>query len=723
MSSDNSASESRMPLEEVNSNEPVLMTPRTQSKLPVFSRKRERTPSSNADTSANTSQLVQPSKRSRLEPPAPEHNAGKPPAAKTTRARPQSGMAKSTSGGNLRKQTRGGTATGRPPVSSARSRTRPASAPNSARTTAPSRSAPSSSSTTATRTATNRNTTRSTTTGNNNSTQSNGVVTGKTKRPAWDYKGRLEDMSKEVKAILESNSSLQQVIENTQERVQILEEQKQELSGAVVQKEQVNTATEERNRKLERQLRDQEETNDDLKRKLSRITREKEDLEGDYNAARQEINGYKSTVSQMTSEKLGIESENNNLKRNLEILKEDLRKKMEECEEKKRKIAELEGAVEERDCSLREHEATRRNLHNLIQELKGNIRVFCRVRPLVNGEMDSGVKAVSMDFPDHDQKVIELEKPGEESAVGGARKKDQRYEFTFDKVFSPESQQSHVFEEISQLVQSALDGYNVCIFAYGQTGSGKTFTMEGPDNPDDDHRGMIPRAAEQIFNCARDLEDKGWKYDMKASFLEIYNETIRDLLGPADSKEKHDIKLTGSKGTEVEVTNMTVVEVKSEGQIHQLLQKATQSRAVAATKCNERSSRSHSVFILNLHGRNEMTGEDCEGVLNLVDLAGSERLSQSGSTGSRLKETQNINRSLSELGNVIMALANKDAHIPYRNSKLTHLLQNSLGGNSKTLMFVNISPREENLTETLSSLRFATKVNQCNIGTAQKKVK
>lgn len=264
-----------------------------------------------------------------------------------------------------------------------------------------------------------------------------------------------------------------------------------------------------------------------------------------------------------------------------------------------------------------------------------------------------------------------------------------------------------IFEEISQLVQSALDGYNVCIFAYGQTGSGKTYTMSSPKD------GMIPQAVLQIYSVVECLKERGWTYSMEGSFLEIYNESINDLLGKPEEmdKKKYEIKHDVQRGRTT-VTDLTTVRLDSVRRVNQLLEKASANRFVAATKANERSSRSHSVFILKLSGSNSITGESSEGVLNLIDLAGSERLVHSQSTGERLKETQAINKSLSCLGDVIYALGNakEGGHVPYRNSKLTYLLQYSLGGNSKTLMFVNVSPLKQHLSETLCSLRFATKV-------------
>jgi kinesin family protein C1 len=323
-----------------------------------------------------------------------------------------------------------------------------------------------------------------------------------------------------------------------------------------------------------------------------------------------------------------------------------------------------------------------------------------------------------MKFPENNKEIVLSQT---QESANGVKSVTKLYPFTFDRVFSCTASQAAVFEEISQLVQSALDGYPVCIFAYGQTGSGKTYTMEGPKDLNESNMGMIPRAVHQIFATAEKLKEKGWEYVMEGQFVEIYNETIHDLLGDGETNKKHEIR--HQAGNKTIITDVKTVILDTPDKVTALLKKASQNRAVAATLCNERSSRSHSVFTLRLNGKNNATQETCEGLLNLIDLAGSERLSVSGATGDRLKETQAINKSLSSLGDVIAALANKEAHIPYRNSKLTYLLQNSLGGNSKTLMFVNISPLPESFQETLCSLRFATKVNACHIGTARRNVK
>ena len=237
--------------------------------------------------------------------------------------------------------------------------------------------------------------------------------------------------------------------------------------------------------------------------------------------------------------------------------------------------------------------------------------------------------------------------------------------FSFDRVFGPSSTNSEVFDEINQLVQSALDGYNVCIFCYGQTGSGKTHTMSSSD-------GMIPRAVQQIYESATALKERGWTYSMHGSFVEVYNENLNDLLGRAEEfdRKKHEIR-HDTAAQRTSITDVTVVQLSSPRPLADVLARADRNRSVAATKANQRSSRSHSVFILTLVGVNSVTGERSEGTLNLVDLAGSERLGHSQAEGQRLKETQNINKSLSCLGDVIGALGRGDGgHVPYRNSKV-----------------------------------------------------
>ncbi|NWQ72301.1 CTK2 protein, partial [Neopipo cinnamomea] len=329
-------------------------------------------------------------------------------------------------------------------------------------------------------------------------------------------------------------------------------------------------------------------------------------------------------------------------------------------------------------------EMERRRLHNDIQELKGNIRVFCRVRPVLPEESERQRGLQHLHFSPQDPKALVLTRP-DESHVGRERRPELRYDFSFDRVFPPGASQQEIFQEIQLLVQSALDGFPVCILTYGQTGSGKTFTMEGPEPAGSpESRGMIPRAVRHLFQSTHDLAGKGWQYRFSASFLEIYNESLRDLLlGKGQRQPDLDIRRVSPGSDELHVPNLTWVPVETEEQVLELLQRAGSQRSVARTGLNDRSSRSHCVFQLRIRGEQQARDLHCASSLTLVDLAGSERLEKSGSVGNRLRETQSINSSLSTLGLVITALCNKEQHIPYRNSKLTFLLQNCLGGNAK----------------------------------------
>ncbi|KAL7492589.1 hypothetical protein ACHAWT_003024 [Skeletonema menzelii] len=386
-------------------------------------------------------------------------------------------------------------------------------------------------------------------------------------------------------------------------------------------------------------------------------------------------------------------------------------------EERDRRIAELEE-------QLLNGEQLRRALHNRIQELRGNIRVFVRTRPFLPN--DGAATNSSIDImPDGESLSILGKHAGEGHA------------FKFDKVFAPSAGQGVVFDEVSEFVQSALDGYNVCLFSYGQTGSGKTHTMQGSGNGA--MRGIIPRAVEQILQQAALMQSQRWTFTMKASFLEIYNEELRDLLVMMNSDgslkqrdtasaNKLSIKRNQEGKSYVDGINKVDIDVEDKAaglaQLEAVMVAAARARSVATTKMNAQSSRSHSVFMLHLCGSNEESGTIVEGALNLCDLAGSERLDRSGagSDHKRLKETQAINKSLSSLGDVFTSLANGSKHIPFRNSKLTYLLQDCLSGDGKALMFVNLSPTIESSNESLCSLRFAQRVNAVELGKATKHV-
>lgn len=287
---------------------------------------------------------------------------------------------------------------------------------------------------------------------------------------------------------------------------------------------------------------------------------------------------------------------------------------------------------------------------------------------------------------------------------------------------------------MSPLIQSALDGYNICIFAYGNyfksilllfqkhlfilnrlpsgtTGSGKTFTMDGADGK----LGIIPRTVQLLFDSIRTAAILGWHYTIKASFLEIYNEVLYDLL--SNEMKDVEIRMANAKNkTEIYVSNLKEIEVSTAAKLHELMIIARSNRATASTAGNERSSRSHAVTKITLTGKHVSKEEILVGTINMIDLAGSE----SPKTSIRMDETKNINRSLSELSNVILALVQKNEHVPYRNSKLTHLLMPSLGGNSKTLMFVNVSPFQDCFLESVKSLRFAATVNSCKLAKAKR---
>ena len=352
------------------------------------------------------------------------------------------------------------------------------------------------------------------------------------------------------------------------------------------------------------------------------------------------------------------------------------------------RCAALEAASLQKDAELRQSAIVRRALHNQVQELKGNIRVFCRVRPINESGGESADAAETGAGKDHSEPLLKIARaranpPGARSPVAPPEKKEKPTRFAFDRVFGGDAGQAEVFEDIAHLVQSALDGYKVCIFAYGQTGSGKTYTMLGDDRRENENagagaKGLIPRCVERA-SSRRATTVTTSRFDVTATMVEIYNEEIKDLLSDnTDETVKHDVKHDARTG-ETSVTHAASIEVTSAREIDSLVRRAIAARTTRATKMNDHSSRSHMVFTLNLTGV-DASGAPRRGVLNLVDLAGSERLSRTGATGDRLKEAQSINKSLSALGDVIAARAEKAAHVPYRNSSSPTCSRTRSGG-------------------------------------------
>ncbi|EJW87977.1 kinesin-II 85 kDa subunit [Wuchereria bancrofti] len=324
-----------------------------------------------------------------------------------------------------------------------------------------------------------------------------------------------------------------------------------------------------------------------------------------------------------------------------------------------------------------------------------NVRVVVRCRPLSRIELEQGYqKIVTVESANNSVSVTNPNNDQEPSRI-----------FTFDAVFGEDSDQFNVYNIAARhIVDNVLKGYNGTILAYGQTGTGKTFTMLGNKNCP----GIIPNSFVHIFDhIAKCQQDK--TFLVRVSYLEIYNEEIRDLLA---KNPVHGLEIKERPDIGVYVKDLSSVTVSGADHMERIMHFGNNYRSTGATKMNADSSRSHALFTVTIEC-SEKIGDRChitQGKLQLVDLAGSERQPKSGTSGNRLKEAARINLSLSSLGNVISALVDsKTVHIPYRNSKLTRLLQDSLGGNSKTVMFANIGPASYNYDETVSTLRYANR--------------
>ena len=336
--------------------------------------------------------------------------------------------------------------------------------------------------------------------------------------------------------------------------------------------------------------------------------------------------------------------------------------------------------------------------NNEYQEAKGNVRVFCRIRPPLPKELTK--KQINIEYRGDNSLIIKGEK--KTSYIGRDGVHQDIEQFQFNRIFKQEDTQEEVFEEVSPLIQSSLDGFNINIFAYGQTGSGKTFTMEG-DLSSPEKYGIVPRAVDKIFKVfVEELNGIGWDMKFFLSVCEIYNKKTRDLLAEKNVEKTEELK---------------EMEIKSLKEWNENFGQIGQRRKVAETKMNMESSRSHLIFKIKIHLHNTKSQEDRFGSLNLIDLAGSERVDKSTVSEERFKESIEINSSLTHLKSVFEAMKSKhDKFVPFHNTPLTDVLKDCLSGdNSKTLMFVNISPLLDSFKESTCSLKFATDVNKCYV--------
>jgi len=353
----------------------------------------------------------------------------------------------------------------------------------------------------------------------------------------------------------------------------------------------------------------------------------------------------------------------------------------------------------ERDDAVRLYkmeETRRRDLLNQLHVLKGNIRVVCRIRPVNKIDEEKGSKDIA------------VHRVSREMVRCGTR------DFEFDEVFGPKQTNTNVFEEALPMIESVFEGFHACIFAYGQTGSGKTFTMSG--SPSD--RGVNYRAVERLFEMRDAMLATGMyaSINFYLSNVEIYNETVRDLLGKSGDANELQIRQDLENG--VYLPGCTRVKAETPKAVWESMELGQKNRAQALTRMNSESSRSHSVFIVELEAI-ETGSRIVRGKLILVDLAGSERLSKSGVSGERQREAQCINKSLSALGDVICALGAKAGHVPFRNSKLTYLLQDSMSKQNKVMMIVQTAPTSYNLQESLCTLSFGARARAVELGRAE----
>lgn len=489
----------------------------------------------------------------------------------------------------------------------------------------------------------------------------------------------LEKAQKEKEKLQGQVEALKKATQEDHNKIKQLEK---DLKEAQTKAKPAGPSAEERaaSKKQEKQLKDLQKNLEMEKKKFEKVKEtlgkteeELKDLKKEHDALISESKKDKDILSKLeTAAQEGLAAQ----------------EKVEELTKEVKSLREENKSLSENYNSER---ILRKKYYNMVEDMKGKIRVYCRARPLSNSEKERG-NFSCIKSPDEYTVIVETNRGPKD--------------FQYDQVFTPEHGQEKVFEDTNNLIQSAVDGYNVCIFAYGQTGSGKTYTMIG--DKELKSPGIAPRAMEAIYKLMEEQTSK-FSFRVHCYMLELYNDRLIDLLAAA-GKEPVKLDIKKDKKGLVFVQGSVMIEAPTKDELWSIFEKGSENRHVSSTKMNAESSRSHLILGIIIESTNLTSGAVVKGKISLVDLAGSERAAKTGATPEQLKEAQSINKSLSALGDVISALSSEQQFIPYRNNKLTMLMQDSLGGNAKTLMFVNISPADYNSDETITSLTYASRV-------------
>lgn len=518
-----------------------------------------------------------------------------------------------------------------------------------------------------------------------------------------EAEARLESLSQENKDL---RNTLERQKRDHEHEVRLLNEAIQRRDADVLRiEDELRKANNERF-DLQTQIRGNNET-------IERLRKRAEDAEERLSKDKGHLGGQISLLSST----LDLKSER------IQTLEENAKKLQADCELEIRNIKlAAEKKIAEETAILREklikEEEKRHKLFEQVQELKGNIRVMCRIKPPSDPAKDALI-AFQPQWNEIDEDKIDgltiptvREDPTEPGRMLPGKPRD----FNFERVFDEKCNNGDVFDEISQLVQSVMDGKKVCIFCYGQTGSGKTFTMSKRQGDGDD--GVIPRTQGMIFSEMERLKALGWEYTVEGSYLEVYQDKLYDLLASRHSKPEP--LAVDSIGDELKIKGHDFTLLNEAQDLDEMIKTADNNRHVAATVKNDRSSRSHSILVLKVTGVKRNEDGDIirtrKGTLNLIDLAGSEKPDKNGPP-QVYKEGIEINSSLSYLRTVLSSLGQgKTEGVDFRSYTLTQLLRPSLGKGCRTLMFVMVSPLKENENETIRSLEFARDAQKVKMG-------